>query len=68
MGRKKTVERVKKEALDNIVDLMERQIRSINKSIWSNKYKINDLVENTRVLKKERLKLTQMLKDLKSKE
>ena len=65
MGRRKTVERVKKEALDNIVGLVEQRVNAINSKIWRNKHEINNLAEDTKVLKKERMKLTEMLRDLK---
>ena len=55
---------VKKAVVDNVKNMLLEELRKCNNKIRDNKDKFARLTEEQTVLKRERVKLTEMLRDL----
>lgn len=55
---------VKKAVMDKVRDMLNNELRKCNNKIWDNKNQFARLTEEQTTLKRERVKLAQMLRDL----
>ena len=57
-------EQAKKAASDKVKEILERELKDCNRKIQSNKYSFARLAAEQTILKRERVKITQLIREL----